>query len=64
VSVRPLDAACRQRGQAMIEYIVIGGALAVAMFVFRWNNGLTGAQFLAEAVRMFFRNLTYFLSLP
>ena len=28
------------------------------------DNGRTGAQYLAEAVRVFFQNLTYYLSLP
>ncbi len=52
-----------QRGQAAIEYLVVAAGLVLALFVVE-VNGRTGAQFLAEAVRLFFQNLTYFLSLP
>ena len=57
--------ACRaaMRGQAMVEYIVIASVLAAAMFSFEFG-GKTAAQYLAEMIRAFFRNLTYFLSLP
>lgn len=54
----------RQRGQAMLEYAVIGGALAIAMFLVDYGGGRTGAQYLADMIRAFFRNLTYYLSLP
>ncbi len=53
-----------QRGQAMVEYTVIGAALMVALFVVDYPGGRTGAQYLADLIRLFFRNLTYFLSLP
>ena len=52
-----------QRGQAAIEYLVVGAGLVMALFVVE-VNGRTGAQYLAEAVRVFFQNLTYYLSLP
>jgi hypothetical protein len=51
------------RGQAMVEYIVIASVLAAAMFSFEFG-GRTAAQYLADMIRAFFRNLTYFLSLP
>lgn len=57
-------ARARQRGQAMLEYALIGGALATAMFLVDYGGGRTGAQYLADMVRAFFRNLTYYLSLP
>jgi len=52
-----------QRGQAAIEYLVVAAGLVLALFVVE-VNGRTGAQYLAEAVRVFFQNLTYYLSLP
>jgi Flp pilus assembly protein TadG len=54
-----------QRGQGMVEYAVIATVLVGALFVpVDLFGGKTGAQFLADAVRAFFRNLTYFISLP
>jgi Flp pilus assembly pilin Flp len=56
--------AARQRGQAMLEYALIGGVLASAMFLVDYGGGKTGAQYLTDMIRAFFRNLTYYLSLP
>ena len=53
----------RLRGQARVEYIVIASVLAAAMFTFEFG-GKTAAQYLADMIRAFFRNLTYFISLP
>lgn len=53
----------RQRGQASLEYAIVGAGLAMALFVVD-IGGRTPAQYLAEAVRLFFQNLSYFLSLP
>lgn len=53
----------RQRGQAMLEYAVAASALAMALFVAEFQ-GRTAAQHLADAVRAFFRNLSYFITLP
>ena len=53
----------RQTGQAMVEYAVIASVLAAGLFVADFD-GRTGAQLMADAVRAFFRALTYFLSLP
>lgn len=47
----------------MVEYAVIGMVLAAALFFFEFN-GRTGAQYLTDMIRGFFRNLTYFISLP
>lgn len=52
-----------QRGQAMVEYALIGAVLASALFVLEFD-GKTGAQYLTEMIRAFFRNLTYYISLP
>ncbi|HEX5684667.1 MAG TPA: hypothetical protein VFY73_11610 [Ideonella sp.] len=52
-----------QRGQAMLEYALIGGVLASALFLMDFG-GRTGAQYLTDMIRAFFRNLTYYLSLP
>jgi Flp pilus assembly pilin Flp len=53
----------KQSGQAMVEYVLIAAALTAALFVVEFG-GRTGAQHLADMIRAFFRNLTYFLSLP
>lgn len=53
----------RQSGQAMLEYSVIAAVLVAALFVAEYN-GRTGAQHLADMVRLFFRSLTLFISLP
>lgn len=47
----------------MVEYLVVVSALAAALFIVE-VDGRTGAQHLADMVRLFYRNLTYFLSLP
>jgi hypothetical protein len=53
-----------QRGQSMVEYAVVTGALVAALFVVEVAGGKTAGQLLADAVREFFRALTFFLSLP
>jgi hypothetical protein len=53
----------RKQGQASVEYLIVAAALVGAMFVADFG-GRTGAQHLADMIRLFFRNLTYFLSLP
>ena len=60
--VHPLHA-LRQRGQALVEYSIAAAVLAGALFVVEFQ-GRTAAAYLADAVRAFFRNLTYFISLP
>lgn len=52
-----------QRGQALIEYAMVGAFLVTALFYLDFD-GKTGAQYLTEMIRAFFRNLTYYLSLP
>ncbi|HXA36699.1 MAG TPA: hypothetical protein VNW26_10225 [Steroidobacteraceae bacterium] len=49
-----------QRGQAMIEYAIICSVLAVCLFA---AQSPVGKQ-LAQAVRDFYADLTFFLSLP
>ena len=53
----------RQRGQAMVEYMAAASVLWLALFVAEYD-GRTAAQYLADAVRAFFRNLTHYLTLP
>jgi hypothetical protein len=50
-------------GQALIEYAIVGVALTLALFVADFG-GRTGAQHLADMVRAFFLNLSFFFSLP
>lgn len=52
-----------QRGQSMLEYALIGSVLVSALFVADYN-GQTIAEFLAAEIRLFFRNMTFFVSLP
>lgn len=49
-----------QRGQAMTEYAIIGGALAALLFAATSPAG----KALAQAIHDFYLNLTFFLSLP
>lgn len=54
-----------QRGQAMTEYVLVALVLVLALFTTdTLFGGKTGAQYLADLIRAFFRSLTYFLSLP
>ncbi len=53
----------RQRGQGAVEYLVVAGGLVAALF-FVGADGRSMARFLADMVRLFYRNLTYFISLP
>ena len=50
----------RQRGQSMTEYAVICGVLAACLFAAQSPVG----QVLATAIRNFYSDLTFFLSLP
>jgi hypothetical protein len=52
-----------QRGQSMVEYAIVGGVLVSALFVADYD-GQTIAEFLVNMIRLFFRNMTYFVSLP
>lgn len=60
---RRARALAAQRGQALIEYVVAASVLATALFTFEFG-GKTGAQYLADMIRAFFRSLSYFISLP
>lgn len=53
----------RQRGQATVEYLVVSAVIVAAMF-FVDVGGKSLAVTLADGVRDFFRNLTFFISLP
>lgn len=60
---RRLAARAALRGQALVEYVVAASVLATALFTFEFG-GKTGAQYLADMIRAFFRSLSYFISLP
>ena len=49
-----------QRGQSMIEYVIICAVLAVCLFS---TQSPAGKQ-LAQAIHDFYTDLTFFLSLP
>lgn len=49
----------RQRGQSMIEYVVICAMLALVLFA----GSPVGKQF-AQAIRDFYSNLIFYISLP
>lgn len=52
-----------QRGQALVEYIVIVGAVALVLFVPNpLTNNMAPADFLARAVRTFFRGYSFLIS--
>jgi hypothetical protein len=53
----------RARGQAMTEFLVIASALVIVFLVVE-VEGRTLSQYCADVIRLFYRNLTYFLSLP
>ncbi len=55
-----------QRGQAMVEYLVVGVALAVALFVPvpGIQPAQTAGQMLASKIHDLYDNLTFFFSLP
>jgi Flp pilus assembly pilin Flp len=62
MSANPINRAraLRQSGQSMIEYAIICGVLAVCLFAAQTP---AGAQ-LAQAIRNFYADLTFFISLP
>jgi hypothetical protein len=56
----------RQRGQAVIEYLVIASLLSGALFlpVPGIQPSATVGQLLAAKIHDYYDNLTFFLSLP
>jgi len=54
----------RQRGQSMIEYVVICAVLAAALFVPIPGTQKSAGQLLADSVGGLYSSLTFFLSLP
>jgi len=50
---------CRQRGQAMTEYVIIAAALVTLLFV-----ATPVGRLLTDAIRGFYSYLTFFISLP
>lgn len=52
-----------QRGQAMTEYLLIVGVVLLVMFVpTQLTNNIAPADFLARAVRSFFRGYSFLVS--
>lgn len=52
-----------QRGQAMVEYLLIVGMVALVLFVpTPLTNNMAPADFLARAVRAFFRGYSFLVS--
>jgi hypothetical protein len=60
----PLPAAApRSQGQAMVEYLVVTAVIAAAMFVpSPLTANMSLADYLARAVRSFFRAYSFLLS--
>lgn len=57
------QATMRCRGQAMVEYLIVTGVVAVALFVpTALTNNMALADYLARAVRSFFRSYSFLLS--
>lgn len=60
---RPGNRRRAQPGQAMIEYLVIVGVVAVVLFTpSPITNNIAPADFLARAVRSFFRGYSFLIS--
>ncbi|MFZ6816070.1 Flp family type IVb pilin [Undibacterium sp. Rencai35W] len=52
-----------ERGQAMIEYIVVTGVMVLVMFTpHAITNNLSPAEYIAQAVRSFFRGYSFLVS--
>lgn len=57
------QSARRLRGQAMVEYLIVTAVVAAALFVpTPLTNNMALADFLARAVRSFFRSYSFLLS--
>jgi hypothetical protein len=53
----------QRQGQAMVEYLVVTAVVAAAMFVpTPLTNDMSAADYLARAVRSFFRAYSFILS--
>lgn len=53
----------RQRGQAMAEYMLLVGVVALVLFVpSPLTNNMAPVDFLARAVRSFFRGYSFLIS--
>lgn len=53
----------RNRGQAMVEYMIVTGVVATALFVpTAMTDNMALADYLARAVRAFFRSYSFLLS--
>ena len=53
----------RQRGQAMIEYLVVTSTVVLVLFIpTALTNDMSLADYLARAVRAFFRSYSFMMS--
>lgn len=51
-----------QRGQALVEYLLASGALAIALFT-PWVGGLSPATLLLAALLRAYRNFAFLLAI-
>jgi len=59
------DALCKtsQQGQAMVEYIVVAGVMALVLFVpHELTNNMAPADYLARSIVTFFRGFSFLIS--
>jgi len=65
-NLRPLTGCLRrdQRGQSMVEYVVICVALALALFAPVPGTQQAAGQLLATKIHDLYTYLTFFISLP
>lgn len=62
-SAVPPPPCARQRGQAMIEYLVVTSTVALVLFIpTTLTNDMSLADYLARAVRAFFRSYSFMMS--
>jgi hypothetical protein len=57
-----LTATSRNQGQALVEYLVVCSALAIALF-FPFENGNAVVILLARAVSDYFRGMSFVMSI-
>ncbi|MBC3927412.1 hypothetical protein [Undibacterium sp. CY21W] len=52
-----------QKGQAMIEYVIVTGVLVAVLFVpHELTNNMAPADYLARSIATFFRGFSYLIS--
>ncbi len=52
-----------QKGQAMVEYLIVTSAVGLVMFIpTSFTNNLAPADYLARAIQNFFRGFSFLMS--